>query len=660
MPSLCCADPLLTRGLPIFHIALESYITHIRITEYSSSPSAPPPPQGRTPQAEKPRVVIVAVRKSGRVRMHKSKENPNGTFSIGKTWNLDELSAIESFTSPDANPDSREWAGDSGLVITLGKPYFWQAQTDKEKKFFIASLVKIYGKYTGGKTPNLTGFDNRELDQVLGGAQAARRVDRPPPTRPPPSSESVGRAGSSVSSAYGGALSAQASPKYPPPQGVPPRSSPKAPNGGSSPARSIDSGRAPQEQPSLRRLASSNKSQDSVANSFATRSDDGSAPPPRPRNGINGGKFPSPEPPSAEERPPERKRPPMDPLRPLQADNSLVPAPLMSPGMRKEPVVPPRSMDRAPPRKNSTGRRPEPIVNPTATTAANGAINRADPPMAKPPPPSGTPLPAIPSPSAAAPPAPESPTDSPVEPEDSRPGLGPMIKSKKSKGEIAGAFWKAAAAATAFKPRPGGAGERLRQAQKQSNDGPDGITGVVPAPPRPVSIPKSPEPAPSPGQQKAAEPSPGIPEVKVTVPNSSRPSSLQTSLKSSKTTDEPEIKDPKEERRRSIVHGNDVKYLTNLGVDPAILDGRSTEFGKWLDYFGWVPGEQMRSRNYDDMKIDIERELNRAQAGGWLARFREEDERVEGIKKGIDLAMNECEELDNLLTLYSVELSVRS
>jgi hypothetical protein len=66
----------------------------------------------------------------------------------------------------------------------------------------------------------------------------------------------------------------------------------------------------------------------------------------------------------------------------------------------------------------------------------------------------------------------------------------------------------------------------------------------------------------------------------------------------------------------------------------------------------------MRSRNIDELKVDIDRELNKAQAGGWLARFREEDERVDAIKKGVDLAMAECEEMDNLLTLYSVELSV--
>lgn len=94
-----------------------------------------------------------------------------------------------------------------------------------------------------------------------------------------------------------------------------------------------------------------------------------------------------------------------------------------------------------------------------------------------------------------------------------------------------------------------------------------------------------------------------------------------------------------------------------MGVDPSILDSQSTEFAKWLDYFGWVPGEQMRTRNFDDIKLDVERELNKAQAGGWLARFQDEDERVNAIKKGIDVAINECDELDNLLTLYSVELS---
>jgi exocyst complex component 1 len=230
-----------------------------------------------------------------------------------------------------------------------------------------------------------------------------------------------------------------------------------------------------------------------------------------------------------------------------------------------------------------------------------------------------------------------------------------MIK-KKSKGDIANAFKRAAATANAFKPRPGGAGDRLRQAQNRSNDGPDGITGVVPAPPRPVSVEK-PKPTPELSRPVTPQRSSAVPEVKVTLPPSSRPSSLQATAKAPSDPQQEEVVDA----RRSIVAGNDLKYLATLGIDPSsILDNRSTEFTKWLDYFGWVPGDQMRSRHFEEMRIDIDRELNKAQAGGWLARFQEEDERVNSIKRGIDSALGECEELDNLLTLYSVELSVRT
>ena len=246
-----------------------------------------------------------------------------------------------------------------------------------------------------------------------------------------------------------------------------------------------------------------------------------------------------------------------------------------------------------------------------------------------------------------------------------------MIKSKKSRGEIAGQFRKMAAAATiisAFKPRPGGAAERLaRQNQTKSNDGiPDGITGVVPAPPRPISAQKPPpEPTPpalTPELQlrpKTADrrSGSGIPEVKVTVPKpNSRPNSLQASLNDKKASEDA----AEEEERRMIVAGNDSKYFATLAMDPSILNTKTAEFAKWLDYFGWVPGDQMRARHFDELRIDVDRELNKAQAGGWLARFQEEDERVEAIKKGVDMAIDECDELDNLLTLYSVELSVSS
>lgn len=152
----------------------ESYITHIRIQEDAAYPSAPPPPESK-PDNKKPRLIIIAVRSTGRVRMHKARENNNGSFSIGKTWNLEEMSGIESFSPNGSVPAATEkearerlWAGSVGFVVTITKPYYWQAGTSKEKDFFIASAVKIFRKYTKGQVPELKGFEEKERAMMLG------------------------------------------------------------------------------------------------------------------------------------------------------------------------------------------------------------------------------------------------------------------------------------------------------------------------------------------------------------------------------------------------------------------------------------------------------------------------------------------------------------
>ena len=642
--------------------------------------------------------------------MHKSKENTNGSFSIGKTWNLDDLSHIESYTSQQINAQQREWAGDTGFLVTLGKSYFWQAQTDKEKKFFIASLIKIYGKYTGGKIPELSGFDQRELDQVLG---AGGR--RPGPSSRPPSRPSLPDSSISPPMTQSPPSTASPPPAGPPP--MPPDASrfqkgpPGRPplNGSHSPAPSYESAASrDRSQPPPRWVAQNNKSQDSVATSFATtiRSEDASSIPPRSRNGMvvpgAPGRFgeprepldPNQEPPPLPSQgrlpddglpPPERRRPPMDPSRPQ--DRDLVPPPLMSsPNSRRDPVPPPRNMERASPEKAPVERPiggASPETSRTRDTASPGikSINSARSANG------GPPAEVVPPPADSVSPPQQSPTSE----EEPMPSLNPMLRAKKSKGEIAGTFWKAATAASAFKPRPGGAADRLRNAQNKAQEGPDGITGVVPAPPRAVEKrPVTPEPpsmpavvgtppalaaalakapaesSPSsrpvtpsnttiePPKPLAPKEAPPVPDVKLTVPDSN----LLTNPPEAK--EEMKVEEAKQGPRRTPSSIKDSKYLQALGIDAKLLDDRSEEFGKWLDFFGWVPGEQMRSRTTDELKVDIDRELNKAQAGGWLSRFREEDERVDAIKRGIDLAMSECEELDNLLTLYSVELSTLS
>lgn len=180
---------------------VESYITHVRVLEDGSYPSSPPPPDA--PQAnKKSRVILVAVRRSGKVRVHKARENPTGTFSIGKTWNLDELNAIMQYSSlVPATPQQqleKQWGSNTGFTVTLGKPYFWAAPTPKEKDFFIASLIKIYRKYTGGKLPELIGFAPQEVAQLTSAPPSAQNTPTPrsgafspPPPPPVPSDRST-------------------------------------------------------------------------------------------------------------------------------------------------------------------------------------------------------------------------------------------------------------------------------------------------------------------------------------------------------------------------------------------------------------------------------------------------------------------------------------
>ena len=166
----------------------ESYITHIRIEEDAAYPSSPPPASS-VAENKKQRVIVVAVRKSGRVRMHKARENANGTFSIGKTWVLDDLTVIESYTNAAPRnaeeQQNKQRAGSIGFTVTVQKPYYWQAATAKEKEFFIFSLIKIFKKYTGGRLPELLGFSSQEIEQ-LGGLPSGPQGQSGSQSRPPP------------------------------------------------------------------------------------------------------------------------------------------------------------------------------------------------------------------------------------------------------------------------------------------------------------------------------------------------------------------------------------------------------------------------------------------------------------------------------------------
>lgn len=268
-----------------------------------------------------------------------------------------------------------------------------------------------------------------------------------------------------------------------------------------------------------------------------------------------------------------------------------------------------------------------------------------------------------------------------------RPGLGPMIKKKgavEGKSALANRFRSAATAYNAFKPRAGGAGERL--AKGANSNEPDGINAVVPAPLRKMSVDPEKADLPPPSPTKAAVPplqvSETIPAFEFTSPltendpvvtsdtardvrSDERPASEQNGVQ---LKDEPpapaaaasaqaEVQlaptlEPRRPKRRSAHQDN---YLRSLDIDPRLLDGRGIEFESILTDFGWG-ANVLKGRQLEDLEADLKRELGRVEAGSWLGHLEQKDDRVEVVDQMLDRAIAECDELEGLLTLYAVEL----
>ncbi|KAL8980144.1 MAG: hypothetical protein Q9205_004692 [Flavoplaca limonia] len=745
----------------------ESYITHIRILEDAAYPSSPPPVQSPDSN-KKPRIIVVAVRKTGRVRMHKARENANGSFSVGKTWNLDDLNGIESFANAMPNTpeeqQNKQRAGSVGFVVTITKPYYWQAATPKEKEFFIFSLIKIYKKYTGGKIPELVGFDQQELETFSGasGTQRAARSESPKSepgsstqtssvSRPPPIQQPFRQASGPRGQQYPTPPGPQAERVPPPRSENRPRPSQERslqgrPSNDSIPQerhlRSTDSeeriaqipGSFPSSdfvrnlnpqnsQPHLKQqrsespaLRNDNISQTRAnhdgsaigANSDATQnelpyrilhsartSEDKAR-----QNGNHayGPQHGGPQRPNQMPMPFRPSGPPSSQTsqeslirgRPYMADSkvgSSIPRSLRTEGST-ESSRPPTSGSRSrEPSKEQGQNGPHPsrgaLQPPTFQRGVSSEASaydesrpatalRANTPDVTPPSVSTENTEpdltsALPSQSTI-PTPPETPTES------HRPGLGPMIKSKRSNKEIATAFRKAATAHNAFKPRVGGAADKLREQPQSPSGEPDGITGVVPAPSLLKGVSQvigdnSRSQTPDLKNFERPDQHGPVPTVKVDSPppKPALPPPAQSPRQDPPPSEPPGFNSenfttpekPPEEQRRKRQSDHSSKYAKALAVDPQVLAGRTFDVETSLNEFGWGEEDDKRC-SYEELQMNARKELARAEAGGWLNAIEQNDDRIVALGGMMDRVIAECEELDGLLTLYGVELSTLS
>lgn len=767
-------DLLVSRKLTsVPGIALESYITHIRILEDAKHPSAPPPVHS-PPENKKPRVIIVAVKKSGRVRMHKARENANGSFSIGKTWVLDDLTMIQTYVhSVPSTPEeqqNKDRAGGTGFIIHIQKPYYWEASTQKEKDFFILSLIKVFRKYTGGRLPELRGFDPQELEKISG--PSGPFAVRTPQTSSPQISTETG------AFAHGPSL-AQSSRTAMPQQSERTRGPGSDIRARPSQERNPQL-RTPQDRPSQEQLSQTRSSQERVLRT--TDSNDrmpqipGQYPSsefvrnlnpqplqPQPKSKILDSPSDSPGLSSAQPEPSLRKQAGINsndsmrnfqefeaPVNGLQGEERLRQngahatgsSPAFTSGLqttapesRKLPSAlrsgppdswQPHARDERPSvgisklsssrnhsdTKLDSDRPPSAVAessrDPSRDTSRNNSFleNRTDneelstrnkksagqhkdgsifsdlPSNKK----DQSVIPVVndssPTPNfktdhtaievSILPPAnSDVPTAVPLESESHRPGLGPMIK-KKSNKELANTFRKAATAYNAFKPRPGGAVEKLRNDNEKSTNENDGVSGVF----SPPSLTKETNREISQSDIEPAEESQSLkPAPKTQIPTANieklpgpSPGTSTTSI---------DVKDPEpeiqfsekavesanvttEERRKKRRSDHSAKYAKILGINHGLLEGRTFEIESVFNDFGWVEGgtESNSKVTFEQLQSGLRKEISRVEAGSWLGALESNDERVNAVGTLMDRVIAECEELDCLLTLYNVELGV--
>lgn len=263
--------------------------------------------------------------------------------------------------------------------------------------------------------------------------------------------------------------------------------------------------------------------------------------------------------------------------------------------------------------------------------------------------------------------------------EEYRPGLGPMFKKKAGgAGAALDKFRKAANAYGAFKPRAGGAMDRLKKLDAQGGEQ-DGITGVFQAPkkPAPAPTPVEEKDTPSPAVQPPAVNTDELPQLTVSSPMSPTPvmevpldPALPPSGEPSRsaTPERPPSRseeDAEKFRRKRRRSEYQAKYLSSLGIEASLMDGRAMEFDAILSDFGWGgtgSGSVFQSKKLEVIEADLRRELGRVEAGSWLGSgvgsAEHKDERVEQVERLLERAIQECDELEGLLTLYNVELSV--
>ncbi|KAJ7225687.1 exocyst complex component sec3 subunit [Mycena pura] len=134
----------------------ETYMAHVKIWE-----DAGPEGGGR-----KPRYILLSHAINGNGFLHKSKLNTNGSFSVGKTWKLAELRALQVVNPLIFN-------------ITLTRTYQWQTEDPADQAQFLETTIRLFHQVSPNTTLRLDGIQDfpalsKQSVQNMNGAGSRR------------------------------------------------------------------------------------------------------------------------------------------------------------------------------------------------------------------------------------------------------------------------------------------------------------------------------------------------------------------------------------------------------------------------------------------------------------------------------------------------------
>ncbi|BGP68575.1 hypothetical protein NBRC10513v2_001910 [Rhodotorula toruloides] len=309
--------------------AQESFIAYVQTSEDQP---------GSTQR--KSRFLILSALRDGRYKLHKAKQNANGSFSIGKTWALEDLQRVE---VGKRLVSGRMQPLEFTLVIN-SKTYRYDTELpSSQQAMFLVTVVRCWRRYMNGRgQPDLVlvGFS---VDATNTGSAPPGPSSAAPPRPPRPS---VSAASGQTASGYNSqrpSYSSQTGPDRPPPRvenGQPPSAS------------------APPPRPSASRSASG--SERGGQDPYAARQPQAG---PRPSNAstysVNGNRPPSPRRPSGPSLADSTSRaPPASVPRPsgssLSSSTSAVPPHLQPQNQQRKPSgIPPDARPPPPPSSSS-------------------------------------------------------------------------------------------------------------------------------------------------------------------------------------------------------------------------------------------------------------------------------------------------------------------